>query len=124
MAKAKKTQRQIRDDAYLASQQIDLVTQAIPSINTFTPPRVGGVPDKCPACLAQMKLASGWTALSATTAGHGVLQCGFCGHSISVTTQAFEEFRAATKALADERAARIQERKAKPRTERRTRGAG
>lgn len=120
----KKTQQQIRDDAYLKSQQIDLETQAIPSIETSAPTHVDGVPDTCPRCTSRMTPESGWTCLAATTAGHGVLCCGHCGHSISVESKVFETYRGILRKLADDRAAKVKARKPKPREGRRTRGAG
>lgn len=86
---------------------------------------ISEIPKTCPACSRSMSLETGWTALSATTAGHGVLQCGSCGHSISVPSSTYESYAAQLKALADARAASMAARLAKPKREgKRTRGAG
>lgn len=115
-----------RDAAYLASQQMNLLDGAMPSIsNAPEPPMNSSIPDRCPSCARPMSLESGWTALAATTAGVGVLQCGGCGHSISVPLDVFTGYKNQLKALADARAQAIEDRKPKPRSPgRRTRGAG
>lgn len=126
--RSNKDSREAADAAYLRSQQIDLLTDAIPSVsNAPEPPMISTIPDACSSCQKTMGLESGWTALSATTAGVGVLQCGRCGHSISVPLDVYAAFTGQLKALADARAASIAARQQKPKRDtvgRRTRGAG
>lgn len=126
LPRSNKAAREAADEAYLRSQQIDLLAGSIPSLSSVPEPTmISTVPDTCPSCARRMSLESGWTTLSVTTAGVGVLQCGSCGHSISVPTEVYAGYTAQLKALADQRAAAIQARHAKPdRGGRRTRGAG
>lgn len=126
--RSNKDSRAAADAAYLRSQQIDLLTESIPSVsNAPEPMMISTIPIICPSCAKTMQLESGWTALAATTAGVGIIQCGGCGHSISVPLDVFETYRGQLKALADARAASIAARQQKPKRDtagRRTRGAG
>lgn len=124
--RSNKDGRAAADEAYLRSQQIDLITSSIPSVsNAPEAMMISQVPSACPSCARRMSLESGWTALSATTAGIGILQCGFCSHSVSVPVDVFETYRSQLRTLAETRAAAIEARKPQKRAAgRRTRGAG
>lgn len=123
--RSNKDARAAADEAYLRSQQTDLLTGAIPSVsNAPEPPMISEIPGACPSCARTMKLESGWTALAATTAGVGILQCGSCGHSVSVPVNVYETYRGQLRQLADARAAAIAARQPQKRHGGRTRGAG
>lgn len=119
----KKTRRQLADEAYLRSQQLDITGALEPTPDVKEFPLTEQVPATCPECSRTMTMASGWTILRA---GHQALQCGFCGWCIVIADAAvFNAFAETARQLADARARSLEDRhKKRTPSGKRTRGAG
>lgn len=101
---AKKTQRQLADEAYLRSQQLDISGELEPAPGVIEPPVIASIPTTCPSCERPMTLASGWTVLRSVP---NALQCGGCAQVIRVLEPGYSQFVAQVAEYAEQRAARL-----------------
>lgn len=120
---AKKTQRQLADEAYLRSQQLDIEGQLAEAPGVVEPPQVANIPTTCPSCHRAMTLGSGWTILRSVP---NALQCGGCAHTIRVLEPEFSRFDAQVREYGEQRAARLAHLRGldKKKGQKRERGAG
>ena len=81
---AKKTKKQLADEAWLRNQQLEMSEVQVEQQRTV--PFYETVPTTCPACGKSMTVRSGWALIFGD-----LLQCGGCAHTVEVPRPEFEK---------------------------------